>query len=296
MTGIVVMAILALSVSLALSLANYYLIPDRKSLTDKINQLLPQTQCGQCGYPGCRPYAQAIAEQQVPINQCPPGGDTVINALSDLLNRPIEPLNPQCGQHKPASIAVIDELQCIGCALCLPACPVDAIVGAPKYLHRIINQQCTGCELCLDPCPVDCIRMEPLAPQNPLPLPAAPSKPCIRCDRCKQVCPVLLDAQTLYHQIRLHDITAAETVTTCIECGHCADACPSQIPLLDFYRYGKQQIHLHLQQQQQAQQAEQHYRMKTLREKREREQQNQTFSRRQAILKSQIQKNQSCQN
>ena len=131
-------------------------------LVDKIDALLPQTQCGQCTYPGCRPYAQAIAKGEADINQCPPGGETTIIALADLLGRDPKPLNPEHGAEKPKRVAVIDEDICIGCTLCIQACPVDAILGAPKQMHTIIAAECTGCELCVAPCPVDCIDMVPV--------------------------------------------------------------------------------------------------------------------------------------
>jgi Na+-translocating ferredoxin:NAD+ oxidoreductase subunit B len=131
------------------------------SLADKIDALLPQTQCTQCGFAGCKPYAQAIAEGCANINQCPPGGDEGIRKLVALLQVEFKPLNPVHGVHKPFSIAVIDEAACIGCALCIKACPVDAILGAAKQMHTVITAECTGCELCLSPCPVDCISMQP---------------------------------------------------------------------------------------------------------------------------------------
>lgn len=123
-----------------------------------IDALLPQTQCTRCGYQGCLPYAQAIA-QGTPINQCPPGGTATIQALAHLLNREAVPLNPHNGTEAPARIAVIDEARCIGCAKCLPPCPVDAIIGAPRFMHTVAAELCTGCELCIAPCPVDCISM-----------------------------------------------------------------------------------------------------------------------------------------
>lgn len=130
-------------------------------LLDKIDALLPQTQCGQCGYPGCRPYAEAIANGNADINLCPPGGDEGIKRLAELLGVEPKPLGEGLEQ-KPRAVAVIDEKDCIGCTLCIQACPVDAIVGAAKQMHTIIADQCTGCELCLPPCPVDCIYMEVL--------------------------------------------------------------------------------------------------------------------------------------
>ena len=128
-------------------------------LADAIDALLPQTQCRKCRYAGCRPYAQAIAEGRADINQCPPGGDDVARDLAALLGVPFKPLDAAFGVHRPPAVALIDEEVCIGCTLCIQACPVDAIVGAAKLMHKVIADECTGCELCLAPCPVDCIRM-----------------------------------------------------------------------------------------------------------------------------------------
>ncbi|CAL1239525.1 electron transport complex subunit RsxB [Candidatus Methylocalor cossyra] len=135
-----------------------------QALAERIAARLPQTQCGQCGFAGCRPYAEAIAQGRADIDQCPPGGSAGIQALADLLGVEPKPLHPRHGPEKPRALAVIDESRCIGCTLCLQACPVDAILGAPKSLHTVIAAECTGCALCVAPCPVDCIRMEPLAP------------------------------------------------------------------------------------------------------------------------------------
>jgi electron transport complex protein RnfB len=129
---------------------------------EDIDRLLPQTQCGQCGYAGCRPYAEALALGQADINQCPPGGEAGIRALARLLGREPKPLNPDNGIEKPMAVALIDEAVCIGCTKCIQACPVDAIIGAPKLMHTVVVELCTGCELCLPPCPVDCIEMRPL--------------------------------------------------------------------------------------------------------------------------------------
>ena len=128
-------------------------------VVEQIDALLPQTQCAQCGFPGCRPYAEAIVGGEADINQCPPGGEAGINALADLLGLEPKPLNPENGAVKPRAVAVIDEPACIGCTLCIQACPVDAIVGASKQMHTVIEAECTGCDLCLPPCPVDCIEM-----------------------------------------------------------------------------------------------------------------------------------------
>jgi electron transport complex protein RnfB len=134
------------------------------SLADAIDALLPQTQCTKCGYPGCRPYADAIAQGRAAINQCPPGGVTGIINLAALLKRPILPLNPANGVEKPRHVALIEERLCIGCTLCIQACPVDAIVGAARLMHTVVPQLCTGCDLCLAPCPMDCIAMVPADP------------------------------------------------------------------------------------------------------------------------------------
>jgi Na+-translocating ferredoxin:NAD+ oxidoreductase subunit B len=142
---------------------------------DDIDQLLPQTQCTRCGYNGCRPYAQAIAAGAAAINQCPPGGAATITALANLTGQRALPLNPANGAEGPPLVAHIDEQACIGCAKCLPPCPVDAIIGAQKQMHTVLLTLCTGCELCIAPCPVDCIRMVPRGRGGdfaPAPLPA----------------------------------------------------------------------------------------------------------------------------
>lgn len=128
-------------------------------LARRIDALLPQTQCTRCGYDGCRPYARAIAAGEADINQCPPGGDEGVASLARLLERATKPLNPANGEYAPPRLAVIDEDTCIGCAKCIQACPVDAIVGASKLMHTVIASWCTGCELCIPPCPVDCISL-----------------------------------------------------------------------------------------------------------------------------------------
>ncbi len=131
-------------------------------IADQINDLLPQTQCGQCGYPGCRPYSQAIADGEA-INKCPPGGEATIAAIADLLDVEAIPLDEEHGEEKTKTVAYIHEDQCIGCTKCIQACPVDAILGAAKQMHTVIISECTGCDLCVEPCPVDCIDMIPLA-------------------------------------------------------------------------------------------------------------------------------------
>ena len=133
------------------------------SLAERIDDLLPQAQCTRCGYAGCRPYADAIAAGEAGIDRCPPGGDATIVSLARLLGRPPIALDTKRGSPGPRRVARIDEAACIGCTLCIQACPVDAIVGAPKRLHGVLSALCSGCELCLPPCPVDCIAMEPAA-------------------------------------------------------------------------------------------------------------------------------------
>lgn len=123
--------------------------------------LLPQTQCTRCGYSDCRPYAEAIAAGEAEINRCPPGGSATLAKLAELLQRPLLPLDPSCGTESPPRVAVIDETRCIGCARCLPPCPVDAIIGAQRQMHTVLVDSCTGCELCIAPCPVDCIALVP---------------------------------------------------------------------------------------------------------------------------------------
>lgn len=130
-------------------------------LADRIDDLLPQTQCTRCGYAGCRPYAEAIADGAVDIDRCPPGGDATIIALADLIGRSAPPLDTSRGTPGPVRVARIDEDACIGCTLCIQSCPVDAIVGAPKRMHGVLASLCSGCELCIEPCPVDCIDLVP---------------------------------------------------------------------------------------------------------------------------------------
>ena len=149
-------------------------------MVDRIEAILPQTQCGQCNYPGCRPYAEAIASGEADINQCPPGGDAGVRKLAELLGREPKPLNAEHGEEKPTMVALIDEARCIGCTKCIQACPVDAIVGAAKLMHVVIPELCTGCDLCVPPCPVDCIDMV-----EPKPTPATWTRP-------KPVIPVAL--------------------------------------------------------------------------------------------------------
>ncbi len=159
--AILTVGAIALLAGLGLSYASRRLPASDGSLVEQVNELLPQTQCAQCGYPGCRPYAQAIVSSDAAINLCPPGGDATIHRLAELLGK--EAL--ELAEPAPAvrSVAIIDEALCIGCTHCRNACPVDAIVGAHQLMHTIIESECTGCELCIAPCPVDCISLRRVA-------------------------------------------------------------------------------------------------------------------------------------
>lgn len=139
---------------------------NRQDKIKAVDDWLPQTQCTQCSYPRCFDYAEAIVDGLADINQCPPGGDVTIQGLANLLDEPVQPLNPKFGEHKPKHVALIDESICIGCVMCIKACPTDAILGAAKLMHSVIEQDCTGCELCVEPCPVDCIDMIAITPQT----------------------------------------------------------------------------------------------------------------------------------
>jgi len=163
LAAILVIAALAIAFGLLLGFASIRFKVEGDPVVDQIDAILPQTQCGQCGFPGCRPYAEAIARGEADINQCPPGGEQVIVALADLLGREPKPLNEEHGEAKDKkTVVIIDEQLCIGCTLCIQACPVDAIIGAAKQMHTIIKDECTGCNLCIPPCPVDCIYIVPI--------------------------------------------------------------------------------------------------------------------------------------
>ena len=162
MIAAVFLSILLIFVTTFLRLVLTRVRVESETLENKINALLPQTQCGLCGYPGCRPYARAIASGEADINRCPPGGEAGIEKLARLLKVNSKPLDSSRGVNKARTIAVIDEIRCIGCTLCIQACPVDAILGAAKQMHSVLRRDCTGCELCIPPCPVDCIDMLPV--------------------------------------------------------------------------------------------------------------------------------------
>ena len=155
------MALLALVFGAVLGFAAIRFKVDGDPIVDQIDNLLPQTQCGQCGHPGCKPYAEAIANGEA-INRCPPGGEATIKALADLLDLEVIPLDAEHGSEAIRTIAYIREDECIGCTKCIQACPVDAILGAAKQMHTVIVDECTGCDLCVEPCPVDCIDMLPV--------------------------------------------------------------------------------------------------------------------------------------
>ena len=154
--------LLAVFFGAILGFASIHFKVEGNPIVDQINEILPQTQCGQCGYPGCRPYAEAIANGDA-INKCPPGGQATVNALADLLDMEPQTLDAGADEVPVTRIAYIREAECIGCTKCLQACPVDAILGAAKQMHTVLADECTGCDLCVDPCPVECIEMRPVA-------------------------------------------------------------------------------------------------------------------------------------
>ncbi|MBD3652380.1 electron transport complex subunit RsxB [Kangiella sp.] len=158
LVAVIILAVLGLIFGAILGFASVKFKVEGDPIVDQINDILPQTQCGQCGYPGCKPYAEAIANGDA-INKCPPGGEAGVKALADLLGREVIPLDEERGEEKPPRVAYIREDECIGCTKCIQACPVDAILGAPKLMHTVIIDECTGCDLCVEPCPVDCIDM-----------------------------------------------------------------------------------------------------------------------------------------
>ena len=224
---------------------------DDNELIDAIDALLPQTQCAQCGYPGCRPYAEAVAAGAA-IDLCPPGGNATFEGLKALLGRG-EGASPPAPEPV---LARIREAECIGCFLCIRACPVDAIIGAPGYMHTVIEDECTGCELCVPACPVDCIDLIPTVRQanTPPPEPLTPprenaqmtyrSDPCIGCNRCEPVCPADLAPRELLwlSSAGKWDAAAGLGLERCIECRLCDRVCPSGIPLAAIFADGKRTL------------------------------------------------------
>jgi electron transport complex protein RnfB len=233
--GLLLIVAVVLIAALLLQWARSRLTGDSSQLVDAVDGLLPQTQCAQCGYPGCRPYAEAVV-QGAALDLCPPGGAPVQAALADLLGRP-------SGMPLPTPQplrAVIDESRCIGCFLCVEACPVDAIVGAPQWLHTVIEDRCTGCELCLPPCPVDCIELKVIdhaATAAPLRDTDPEEKACIRCGACQTICPEGLQPDLLWWTSRTQQPADAASggLRDCIECGLCNQVCPSEIDLLNVF-------------------------------------------------------------
>ena len=232
--GALALTAIGFAIAFVLGRTSKRLASDDESIVDAINRQLPQTQCAQCGYPGCRPYAEAVASGEA-INKCPPGGQAVMHALADLLGRQALPLAEDTSQAQ--SVAVIREAECIGCTLCIQACPVDAIIGATQLMHTVIAEQCTGCELCIPPCPVDCIDLVALPAQvTPVAAPAAGRFNCIRCGDCETVCPrALLPQELFWYRDNLDRLTDLD-IDACIECRLCDRACPSEIPLTDIFR------------------------------------------------------------
>jgi electron transport complex protein RnfB len=231
----------------------------------QVNNLLPQTQCAQCGYPGCRPYAEAIVEGEA-INKCPPGGESTIASLALLLGREIADLDESCGTYSPPVVAEIREQECIGCTLCIQACPVDAIIGAAQMMHTVISNECTGCELCLPPCPVDCIDInqlhEPEHVRSPIP---APDNACIHCGLCMEVCPKDLAPQQLLLFRDSPQIAEPLGLIDCIECRICDGVCPSGIALTDTFQDMKRSMFLQKEEAAKAEYAELRFNRRTSR-------------------------------
>ena len=241
--SLIVCSLLTLLTGVNLLLRKHY-YREGNNLIDEIDSLLPQTQCAQCGYAGCRPYANSIASGES-IDLCLPGGPATQQKLSALMQRIPTTNLPQ----QQEAIAFINEEKCIGCALCLPACPVDAIAGSKNFIHTIIKSECTGCELCVEACPVDCIEMQNL----PVPAPTTSYRKeplatnqiaCINCKQCDGACPANISPHLMHKLILQKDYVTIENhgLSICIECGICDLACPSGIPLTEQFQFAKNQI------------------------------------------------------
>lgn len=261
MTAALVLGGIGLAAAVALSVARRVLASKQDANADAvvvaIDAVLPQSQCAQCGYPGCRPYAEAVADGER-LDLCPPGGQRVVAALEALLGRDAER-----ELAEPAdTIARIVEKDCIGCALCIDSCPVDAIAGASKYLHAVIPERCTGCELCVPACPVDCIGLVPRSIASAVTPPTGDSAlPCISCGRCEMACPVELDAHALH--VAFETGASDATAFDCIECAACTRACPSGIDLVGEFRALKRRQHAELDYVRRADAARQHAEART---------------------------------
>lgn len=260
-SGTIVLFSIGLLCASLLSLTSHLWPEDASDIINQVNKLLPQTQCGQCGYPGCKPYAAAIVTG-AEINRCPPGGEPTIATLAELLGREISPLEESCGVYRPARVAVIREQECIGCMICIQACPVDAIIGARGLMHTVIADECTGCELCVAPCPVDCIDLEELpdslADSFPHSFPRV-DQPCIHCGNCMQECPVDLAPQQLLLFKESSQIADSLGIDDCIECRRCDRVCPSEIPLTATFQNMKRNLSLQKEEVAKAQYAELRY-------------------------------------
>ncbi len=248
--GVLLIVTLSGLAALLLSLAARRFCSNDNELVTAINALLPQTQCAQCGYPGCRPYATAIAAGEA-INLCPPGGEEGVKALAKLLGRETRRGDKRVPDTPESLVARIREDSCIGCTLCIAACPVDAIIGAPQLMHTVLEEVCTGCDLCRPPCPVDCIDLLPsgkvsVAQMQDATLLAraseeAPAQACINCGFCITVCPRDLNPQQLYWYRQDTDKLLSHGLDDCIECGACDRVCPSGLPLSGIFIASKAQ-------------------------------------------------------
>ena len=240
---LILVTTMCLVVALALGFASIRFRSDIDEAVEQINELLPQTQCAQCGHPGCRPYAQSIASGEA-INRCPPGGQRTISELANLLARETLALDETFGKTEPPHIARIRARECVGCTLCIQVCPVDSIFGAPQQMHVILEQICTGCDLCVPSCPVDCIELLEL-PQKSQPIPADSALSilaCIRCGNCGRQCPQHLAPQELLWQSNSSSAMDLLSLNDCTECRLCDQLCPSKIPLTNFFSALKKQL------------------------------------------------------